>query len=108
MKSLFLFCFFFVFITFGSLLSVFYWNLAVIYGEIKTFNKSLSSSLSIVSKFLKLQSIQRVYRLTLPSILCFVLNVFVNINPTQDEGGGQKVPPTSFSSVTSVNVGISP
>ena len=78
------------------------------YNEIKTFNKSLSSSLSIVSKFLKPQPIQRGYRLILPSILCFVLNVFVKINPTQDEGGGQKVPPTSFSSVTSINVEISP
>ena len=77
------------------------------YDEIKTINKSLSSSLSIVSKFLKPQSIQRGYRLILSSILCFVLNVFVNINPTQDEGGGQKVPPTSFSSVTSINIEIS-
>ena len=29
-------------------------------------------------------------------------------NPIQDGGGGQKGPPTCFSPVTSINVGISP
>ena len=30
------------------------------------------------------------------------------INPIQDKGGGQKASPTSFSNVTSREVGISP
>ena len=35
----------------------------------------------------------------------------LSINPIQDEGGrgrGQKAPPTSFTAVTSTNVGLSP
>ena len=31
-----------------------------------------------------------------------------HLNPIQDEGGGAKRPPTSFSPVTSTNVGFSP
>ena len=36
--------------------------------------------------------------------------MLIRINPIQDEGGGgwQKGPPTSFSPVTSTNVGLSP
>ena len=33
---------------------------------------------------------------------------FNTFNPIQDGGGGQKVPPTSFSPVTSTNVGVRP
>ena len=33
--------------------------------------------------------------------------VYIAFNPIQD-GGGKKAPPTSFSPVTSTNVGISP
>ena len=32
----------------------------------------------------------------------------ININPIQDEGGQKGPPPTSFSPVTSTNVGIGP
>ena len=31
----------------------------------------------------------------------------ISFNPIQDEGGGAKRPPTSFSPVTSTNVGLS-
>ena len=37
-----------------------------------------------------------------------ILKVEIYINPIQDGGGEPKMPPTSFSPVTSANVGISP
>ena len=37
-----------------------------------------------------------------------VAHTFLRINPIQDGGGWAKGPPTSFSPVTSTNVGIGP
>ena len=75
-------------------------NLSIYY----TWNNKKSHTRTINSKYQPQHGMKN-FNYAIDHILHQIFNIY--INPIQD-GGGQRSPPTSFSPVTSTNVGISP